>query len=156
MKKSYVGILGIALVLVGFSALNVNANTTYNYDVNGDGNVDVIDIMDLKKYILLKAKIAQLEPTVTTTTVTESQKLTLSEDDCKQIVDNYIFENCPSLWAVITDMSVEYKTNGIVVNVSLSRTVLNSESSFVHDAWFYDHNYLTVVLDNDGNVISVS
>jgi hypothetical protein len=53
-------------------------------------------------------------------------------------------------------MSVEYKTNGIVVNVSLSRCASWTERDFSYNSYAYSYKYLNVVLDNDGNVISVS
>jgi hypothetical protein len=52
MKNSSIGILAIAL-LVGTSAFTVNATSNKNYDVNGDNTVNVVDVMEVKKAVLM-------------------------------------------------------------------------------------------------------
>ena len=153
MKQNHVIMLATA-ILISTSIINININAdasrNYHYDVNNDGVINVIDSMDLKKYLLLKGRLEQLEPSTTTT------QLSLTEEECKSIVDDYLFKNCPSLWSVVTSMSVEFKTNGIVVTVNFSRAVQSSEKDFAHDAWLYSNKYINIVLDNNGNIVSVS
>lgn len=157
MKKRY-----LALVLCAFllgnctNILNVSASNVKTYDVNGDGQNDLLDLLELKRYLLLKIQVDKLEEQTTTLDTQE----VLCEDDYKIIADDYLFENCQSLWSVITTMMVDMRNNGIVVTVNFSRVLTYEETTWVKtlsgkgkDSF---ESSIKMVISYEGEVLSIS
>lgn len=157
MKKKYILLIASAFILgVCTPTFNISASNVKNYDVNGDGKCDVLDLLELKQYLLLKFRLDNLEAQTTTT----SKQELLSEEDYKNIADNYLFKNCQSLWSVITTMTVDQKNNGVIVTVNFSRYLTYEETQWVKTLSNMGKDSLEtsikIVISYEGEVLSVS
>ena len=87
MKQNHVIMLATA-ILISTSAITVNAVNGYHYDVNNDGNLNVIDIIELKKGVLNNETITSTCVTSGTPIVSNSSSSSIKKDGWSTILDD--------------------------------------------------------------------
>ena len=139
MKQNHVIMLATA-ILISTSAITVNAVNGYHYDVNNDGNLNVIDIIELKKGVLNNETITSTCVTSGTPIVSNSSSSSVKKDGWSTILDDntrlsveenykilakeYIQNKVPSIYNDIQDMSTNlYNYDNLVVVTSTEPTI---------------------------------